>query len=525
MDIRTDDWMDLNWDDEEGSDINEAAASKASDEVYVIFSVYDWSGALVYWAGTSEVESKKAWLERSLDFFEYGPDDVSNLIYVRFSKVPMDVIDGVCSKDQDTANCYLRILFGADPAEAADSDPNWDPDGCPFPVDILGEHNGIDAYYDLAALGYDVDNIENWPDNKYRDLIAKHHLNESNSSDGTLKEAGSSNSGKESLYVIFYHHDRSKEYQVYWAGKDSSQARVEWRKNLADFFGHRPDAFAQIWFVKFVNLDAAMIQGLLNYEKDEKTAHDVLVKACLDGRTTDDFSWNPEVSQYVGKILAIFHGTDTKLLDRGYDLDYLASRSLADLYLLTLATTEDLGESAIKESVDDDNIEDDFVEEVVDEEVAHSMDREELKQIIKQIIERDTKNGDWFDVDTIAYDVGKEYPDVKTDTDEFYDLEIECIAEANEDAETEDDPSQYRIVKVSYCSDDYDINVEFGIIDPDEEEYDVVDQEWLLKPDQTMEDLENYLYDKEGVTNLDMGDPEVITQDQAATEYKYSQKF
>lgn len=361
MDRRADAWMDINWDNEEGSDLEEAAASEASGEVYVIFSVYDWSGALVYWAGTSEVESKKAWPERSLDFFEYGPDDVSNLIYARFSGVPIDVINGVCSKDRDTANCYLRILFGADPAEAADSDPNWDPDGCPFHVDILGEHNGIDAYYDLAALGYDVNNIENWPDNKFRDLIAKHHLNESD--------------------------------------------------------GHN-------------------------------------------------------------KVL-----------------------------------------------IEDDDIEEGFVEEAVDEEVAHSMGREELKQIIKQIIERDIKNGDWFDVDTIAYDVSKEYPDVKTDTDEFYDLEIEYIAEANEDAETEDDPLQYRIVKVSYCSDDYDINVEFGIIDPDEEEYDVVDQEWLLKPGQTIEDLENYLYDKEGVTNLDMGDPEVVTQDQAATEYKYSQKF
>lgn len=174
---------------------------------------------------------------------------------------------------------------------------------------------------------------------------------------------------------------------------------------------------------------------------------------------------------------------------------------------------------------EDEDIEEGFVEEAVDEEVAHSMDREELKQIIKQIIERDTKNGDWFDVDTIAYDVHKEYPNVKTDTDEFYDLEIECIAEANEDAETEDDLSQYRIVKVSYCSDDYDINVEFGIIDPEEEECDVVDQEWLLKPGQTVEDLENYLYDKVGVTNLDIGDPEVITPDQADTEYKGSQKF
>jgi len=89
----------------------------------------------------------------------------------------------------------------------------------------------------------------------------------------------------------------------------------------------------------------------------------------------------------------------------------------------------------------------------------------------------------------------------------------------------DDDISEYRIVKVSYCSDDYDINVEFGIIDPDEEEHDVVDEEWLLKPGQTMEDLENYLYDKVGVTNLDMGDPEVITPGEAGTTYRYSQKF
>lgn len=67
------------------------------------------------------------------------------------------------------------------------------------------------------------------------------------------------------------------------------------------------------------------------------------------------------------------------------------------------------------------------------------MDREELKQIIKQIIERDIENGDWFDVDTIAYDVRKKYPDVKTDTDEFYDLEIECIDEVTGDDEDEEE--------------------------------------------------------------------------------------
>ena len=60
---------------------------------------------------------------------------------------------------------------------------------------------------------------------------------------------------------------------------------------------------------------------------------------------------------------------------------------------------------------------------------------------------------------------------------------------------------------------------------PDKEEYDIVDEEWLLKPGQTMEDLKNYLYDKVGVTNLDMGDPEVITPGAAGTTYRYSQKF
>ena len=58
----------------------------------------------------------------------------------------------------------------------------------------------------------------------------------------------------------------------------------------------------------------------------------------------------------------------------------------------------------------------------------------------------------------------------------------------------------YRVVLADYDTDDFDINVEFGMQDPDENE--VVDYEYLLKPGQTRGDLVVYLSDNCGFTSI-----------------------
>jgi hypothetical protein len=60
--------------------------------------------------------------------------------------------------------------------------------------------------------------------------------------------------------------------------------------------------------------------------------------------------------------------------------------------------------------------------------------------------------------------------------------------------------NEYRVVLADYDTDDFDINVEFGLQDPDENE--VVDYEYLLKPGQTRGDLVVYLGRDCGFTSI-----------------------
>lgn len=69
----------------------------------------------------------------------------------------------------------------------------------------------------------------------------------------------------------------------------------------------------------------------------------------------------------------------------------------------------------------------------------------------------------------------------------------------------------YRVVLADYDSDDFDINVEFGFQDPDENE--VVDYEYLLKPGQTRGDLVVYLSDNCGFTSIYVHDERPATED------------
>ena len=67
----------------------------------------------------------------------------------------------------------------------------------------------------------------------------------------------------------------------------------------------------------------------------------------------------------------------------------------------------------------------------------------------------------------------------------------------------------YRVVLADYDTDDFDINVEFGMQDPDENE--VVDYEYLLKPGQTKGDLVVWLSRDCGYTSIYVHDERPAT--------------
>lgn len=69
----------------------------------------------------------------------------------------------------------------------------------------------------------------------------------------------------------------------------------------------------------------------------------------------------------------------------------------------------------------------------------------------------------------------------------------------------------YRVALADYDTDDFDINVEFGIQDPDENE--VLDYEYLLKPGQTKGDLVVWLSRDCGYTSIYVHDERPATPD------------
>lgn len=88
----------------------------------------------------------------------------------------------------------------------------------------------------------------------------------------------------------------------------------------------------------------------------------------------------------------------------------------------------------------------------------------------------------------------------------------ETIKESTErkDVLKEEAASQdYRVVLADYDTDDFDINVDFGMQDPDENE--VLDYEYLLKPGQTKGDLVVWLSRDCGYTSIYVHDERLAT--------------
>lgn len=69
--------------------------------------------------------------------------------------------------------------------------------------------------------------------------------------------------------------------------------------------------------------------------------------------------------------------------------------------------------------------------------------------------------------------------------------------------------TSYRVVLADYDTDDFDINVDFGMQDPDENE--VIDYEYLLKPGQTKGDLVVWLSRDCGYTSIYVHDERPAT--------------
>lgn len=98
--------------------------------------------------------------------------------------------------------------------------------------------------------------------------------------------------------------------------------------------------------------------------------------------------------------------------------------------------------------------------------------------------------------------VGKGFIEDKR-IDNMLDIVLDSNSDAleyYEPADEEDETNRYRVVLADYDTDDFDINVEFGLLDPDNNE--VVDAEFLLKPGQTRGDLVVYLSKDCGFTSI-----------------------
>lgn len=112
--------------------------------------------------------------------------------------------------------------------------------------------------------------------------------------------------------------------------------------------------------------------------------------------------------------------------------------------------------------------------------------------------------------------------EASSDDDLDLDLNLDEVPEEEPEEEKKEeslkeglDINTYRVVLADYDSDDFDINVEFGL--QDEEENDVADQEWLLKPGQTKGDLVVYLSYECAYTSIYVHDERPATADEIKT--------
>lgn len=78
---------------------------------YVIFFRYDrGEDYAVYYVGDSLVDSKREFKKQVCKWFSIGPDDVSQLWFVKFKNLTQDLVDGLMSNDDKVSEKTIRYI-------------------------------------------------------------------------------------------------------------------------------------------------------------------------------------------------------------------------------------------------------------------------------------------------------------------------------------------------------------------------------------------------------------------------------
>lgn len=94
--------------------LNEATNEQLSTK-YVIFFRYDrGEDYAVYYVGDSLIDSKREFKKQVCKWFSIGPDDVSQLWFVKFKNLTQDLVDGLMSSDDKVSEKTIRYICNPD---------------------------------------------------------------------------------------------------------------------------------------------------------------------------------------------------------------------------------------------------------------------------------------------------------------------------------------------------------------------------------------------------------------------------
>lgn len=141
--------------------------------LFVIFFRYDRSEEYsIYHVGTNRTQMKKQWRNDSVEFFRCGPDDVSQLYFMRFGDLTDEEFNDLTSDNQEIANKRLKTICR--------NGREWDSFGydrndC---LKIKEEISSVDgnSIYDLLCDLYDEEEVEEIidDDDRYLQEIEDH---------------------------------------------------------------------------------------------------------------------------------------------------------------------------------------------------------------------------------------------------------------------------------------------------------------------------------------------------------------
>ena len=92
---------------------------------YVIFFRYDHGESYIVWyVSDSLVDCKREFKDQVCHWFSTGPDDVSQVWFVKFKNLTQDLVDGLMSNDRKVSGKTLRYICNPDPEPYSYTD-NW----------------------------------------------------------------------------------------------------------------------------------------------------------------------------------------------------------------------------------------------------------------------------------------------------------------------------------------------------------------------------------------------------------------